>query len=126
MAAATIISKGQITIPVRVRAALGVEAGDRLEFVELKKGQFAIVPATRSLKEIKGMFRDRRSKPVIHRGNGFGDRPARIRIPMIGLDTNVIVRYLTHDDPIQTSAAVKDAQLAHTRRTRIPFAHCHR
>lgn len=26
---------------------------------------------------------------------------------MIGLDTNVIVRYLTHDDPIQTSAAVK-------------------
>ncbi|MFZ1138591.1 MAG: AbrB/MazE/SpoVT family DNA-binding domain-containing protein [Candidatus Sulfotelmatobacter sp.] len=64
MAAATIISKGQITITVRVRAALGVEAGDRLEFVELKKGQFAIVPATRSLKEIKGMFRDRRSKPV--------------------------------------------------------------
>jgi predicted nucleic-acid-binding protein len=26
---------------------------------------------------------------------------------MIGLDTNVVVRYLTHDDPIQTAAAVK-------------------
>ncbi|MGA2856584.1 MAG: type II toxin-antitoxin system VapC family toxin [Candidatus Sulfotelmatobacter sp.] len=26
---------------------------------------------------------------------------------MIGLDTNVIVRYLTHDDPAQTAAAVK-------------------
>lgn len=26
---------------------------------------------------------------------------------MIGLDTNVIVRYLTHDDPVQTPAAVK-------------------
>ncbi|MGO9084212.1 MAG: PIN domain-containing protein [Candidatus Sulfotelmatobacter sp.] len=26
---------------------------------------------------------------------------------MIGLDTNVIVRYLTHDDPAQTTAAVK-------------------
>jgi predicted nucleic-acid-binding protein len=26
---------------------------------------------------------------------------------MIGLDTNVIVRYLTHDDPTQTAAAVK-------------------
>lgn len=64
MAAATITSKGQITIPVRVRAALGVEPGDRLEFVELQKGQFAIVAATRSLKEIKGMFRGRRSKPV--------------------------------------------------------------
>lgn len=64
MAAATITSKGQITIPVRVRAALGVEPGDRLEFVELKKGQFAIVAATRSLKELKGMFQGRRSKPV--------------------------------------------------------------
>ncbi len=26
---------------------------------------------------------------------------------MIGLDTNVVIRYLTHDDPIQTAAAVR-------------------
>ena len=26
---------------------------------------------------------------------------------MIGLDTNIVVRYLTHDDPAQASAAVK-------------------
>ncbi len=26
---------------------------------------------------------------------------------MIGLDTNVVVRYLTHDDPVQTAAATK-------------------
>jgi predicted nucleic-acid-binding protein len=26
---------------------------------------------------------------------------------MIGLDTNVLVRYLTHDDPKQTAAAIK-------------------
>jgi predicted nucleic-acid-binding protein len=26
---------------------------------------------------------------------------------VIGLDTNVVVRYLTHDDPAQTAAAVK-------------------
>jgi len=26
---------------------------------------------------------------------------------MIGLDTNIVVRYLTHDDPAQTAAAVK-------------------
>jgi len=26
---------------------------------------------------------------------------------MIGLDTNVLVRYVTHDDPVQTAAAVK-------------------
>jgi len=64
MAAATLTSKGQITIPVQVRAALGVQAGDRLEFVELKKGQFVIMPANRSLKELKGMFQGRRKKPV--------------------------------------------------------------
>lgn len=26
---------------------------------------------------------------------------------MIGLDTNILVRFLTHDDPVQTPAAVK-------------------
>ncbi len=26
---------------------------------------------------------------------------------MIGLDTNVVVRYLTHDDPVQTTAAMR-------------------
>ncbi len=60
MATATITSKGQITIPVRVRAALGVDSGDRIEFVELEKGQFAIIPATRSLQELNGLFKGRR------------------------------------------------------------------
>ncbi len=64
MAAATITSKGQITIPVRVRTALGVDAGDRIEFVEVGKGEFNIVAATHSVKELKGLFRGRRRKPV--------------------------------------------------------------
>lgn len=64
MADAKITSKGQITIPVKVRVALGVEAGDRLEFVRQENGQFVIVPATRSVRELKGMLRVRRSKPV--------------------------------------------------------------
>lgn len=64
MAAATLTSKGQITIPSRVRDALGLEAGDRVEFVEQGKGQFAIVAATRSVQELKGLFRGKRSKPV--------------------------------------------------------------
>jgi AbrB family looped-hinge helix DNA binding protein len=64
MASATITSKGQITIPVRVREALGLDAGDRIEFVEIDKGKFAIVPGTRSIRELEGMFQDRRRKPV--------------------------------------------------------------
>ena len=57
-------SKGQVTIPRPVRAALGLDSGDRIEFVELGKGQFAIVAATRSVQELKGLFRGKRSKPV--------------------------------------------------------------
>ncbi len=64
MAAATITSKGQITIPAQVRAALGVDAGDRIEFVEVGKGEFNIVAATRSVKELNGLFHRKGRKPV--------------------------------------------------------------
>jgi antitoxin PrlF len=64
MATATITSKGQITIPVQVRNALGVDAGDRIEFVELEKGGFAIIPATRSIRELEGRYYEKRRKPV--------------------------------------------------------------
>jgi antitoxin PrlF len=64
MATATVTSKGQITIPAQVRNALGLEAGDRVEFVEQDKGQFAIVAATRSVQELKGRFQGKRSKAV--------------------------------------------------------------
>lgn len=64
MAAATLTSKGQITIPRKVRTALGIDAGDRVEFVEMDKGQFAMIAATRSVRELKGLFRGKRSRPV--------------------------------------------------------------
>jgi AbrB family looped-hinge helix DNA binding protein len=64
MSTATLTSKGQITIPAKVRAELGVSAGDRVEFIELGKGRFAIVPATKSIKELKGIFKGRRRKSV--------------------------------------------------------------
>jgi antitoxin PrlF len=64
LATATMTSKGQVTIPKPVRAALGIDTGDRIEFVEVEKGQFAIVAATRSVQELNGLFRGRRSKPV--------------------------------------------------------------
>jgi antitoxin PrlF len=64
MAAATITSKGQITIPARVRVALGVDAGDRIEFVEVAKGEFNIVAATRSVRELNGMLYRKGRKAV--------------------------------------------------------------
>ena len=63
MSAATLTSKGQITIPSAVRSALGLRTGDRIEFVELAQGQFSIIPATKSVKALKGMV-GKPAKPV--------------------------------------------------------------
>lgn len=63
MTAATVTSKGQITIPVEVRQALHIETGDRVEFVQVEPGRFEIVAATRSVTELKGLFGKGR-KPV--------------------------------------------------------------
>ena len=57
MVTATVTSKGQITIPASVRAALALDAGSRVEFVELPTGQYAIVAATDSVQSLKGMLR---------------------------------------------------------------------
>ena len=56
MTTATVTSKGQITIPASVRQALQVEAGDRVEFVEVEPGRFEFFAATRSVTALKGMF----------------------------------------------------------------------
>ena len=56
MTSATVTSKGQITIPARIREALHVSAGDRVEFVEVEPGRFEVIAATRSVTDLKGMF----------------------------------------------------------------------
>ena len=57
MSTATITSKGQITIPAIVRNTLGVEAGDRVEFIEVEPGRFELVAATQSVTALKGLVR---------------------------------------------------------------------
>jgi AbrB family looped-hinge helix DNA binding protein len=56
-------SKGQVTIPLRVRTALGLETGDRIEFMETDKGQYTIIAATKSVRSLKGVI-PKMSKPV--------------------------------------------------------------
>lgn len=63
MATAIVTSKGQITIPKAVREALGVETGDRVEFVEVEKGVYSVVAATRDIRDLKGMIA-KPAKPV--------------------------------------------------------------
>ena len=56
MTTATLTSKGQITVPVEVRRALQVESGDKIEFIQIEPGRFELMAATRSVRELKGMF----------------------------------------------------------------------
>jgi antitoxin PrlF len=63
MATSTITSKGQITIPASVRAALGISTGDRVEFVQVESGRFELLAATLPISALKGMVK-KPSKPV--------------------------------------------------------------
>ena len=63
VATATLTSKGQITIPLKVRRKLGLDAGDRVEFVELAPGEFALKAVTEDVRSLKGMIR-RPASPI--------------------------------------------------------------
>lgn len=63
MTTAVVTSKGQITIPKTVRDGLGVDTGDRVEFVEREKGVYTVVAATRDVRELKGLI-PKPAKPV--------------------------------------------------------------
>ena len=63
MPTSTVTSKGQITIPAQVRAALGLETGSRVEFVEVEKGQYLMLAASEAVQSLKGMLR-KPPKPV--------------------------------------------------------------
>jgi antitoxin PrlF len=56
MPTATVTSKGQITIPQRIRERLGLEAGDRLEFVVQADDSVLMVPATTRLADLEGIL----------------------------------------------------------------------
>jgi AbrB family looped-hinge helix DNA binding protein len=56
MTTAVVTSKGQITIPASVRNDLKVDAGDRVEFVQVGPGRYEFVAATSDVRALKGMF----------------------------------------------------------------------
>lgn len=55
MSTATITGKGQVTIPASVRKRLGVQPGDRVDFVEMENGVFQLVAASRDIRSLKGV-----------------------------------------------------------------------
>lgn len=55
MSTATLTSKGQVTIPAVVRSGLGVETGDRIEFLEIAPGRYEVIAATLPVTALKGL-----------------------------------------------------------------------
>jgi len=56
---ATLTSKGQVTVPASVRAAMGVKSGDKLHFTPTDKEGYLVTPLRRGeLLELAGAFAD--------------------------------------------------------------------
>jgi antitoxin PrlF len=52
-----ITSKGQTTLPIEVRAALGVSAGDRIEYVTEVDGRIIVRKVKSGLESLIGMIK---------------------------------------------------------------------
>ncbi len=55
MSSSTVTSKGQITIPVEVRRALGLRPGTRVAFVRNESGSFELRLDAHSVRVLKGI-----------------------------------------------------------------------
>ena len=69
MPTATVPSKGQITIPVQVRKALGLKPGVRIDFYEIEDGEYAFRPKNRSIMEMEGCLPKLDHVPTIEEMN---------------------------------------------------------
>ncbi|HSD65222.1 MAG TPA: AbrB/MazE/SpoVT family DNA-binding domain-containing protein [Vicinamibacteria bacterium] len=56
MAAATVTSKGQVTLPVEARRRLGIRAGTRLEFIVKDDDRLEVVLVGDSIRDLKGLL----------------------------------------------------------------------
>lgn len=55
MSTATLTSKGQLTLPKDVRDALGLKAGDKVEFQQVN-GEFIVRPRNRDARDLAGIL----------------------------------------------------------------------
>jgi antitoxin PrlF len=60
---AKVTSKGQVTLPVELRDRLGIEAGDRVVFVEQADGTFALRVRSGTLASLRGILHGKVEAP---------------------------------------------------------------
>jgi AbrB family looped-hinge helix DNA binding protein len=54
---AKVTSKGQITLPAKLRAELGLKPGDRVDFHRTRDGRMEMTANTRTLKDLRGIIK---------------------------------------------------------------------
>jgi AbrB family looped-hinge helix DNA binding protein len=64
MPSTTVTSKGQVTIPKRIREFLRVKSGDRIDFDIDARGEVIVRPAGTDLKALKGLLQRPGRRPV--------------------------------------------------------------
>ncbi len=56
MSTATMTTKGQVTIPKKIREALSLKAGDKIEIIVTENKEAIIRPISKSVEEVFGML----------------------------------------------------------------------
>jgi AbrB family looped-hinge helix DNA binding protein len=101
MATSTVSTKGQIVIPAAVRHDFGLEAGSRVEFLKFPG---RVSPEAGDGLDLGPRGHSRQAAEADLGGDDAPGRPAPGQ-GMIGLDTNVLGRYLAQDDARQSAIA---------------------
>lgn len=82
MVISTMTSKGQTTIPAKIRDFLSLHAGDKLEFIIWEDGKVMLIPAKSDISELEGFLPrpkkavslDGIKKAIKKRGSELGNR----------------------------------------------------
>jgi AbrB family looped-hinge helix DNA binding protein len=61
---AKLTSKGQLTLPARLREALSLKPGDKVVFVEDEQGRVLLEARTHTLADLQGIVRVREPAPI--------------------------------------------------------------
>jgi AbrB family looped-hinge helix DNA binding protein len=85
MPAATVTSKGQITIPVEVRRGLKLEPGTQIDFYQDNEGRFVLSPRTGSIRDLEGCVPKLDYVPTVEELNeAVGDAVAESYLKSVG------------------------------------------
>jgi AbrB family looped-hinge helix DNA binding protein len=81
MPAATLTSKGQITLPKAIRELLRLDTGDTVEFVVAESGEVQVRAGHYDVRDLRGLLRKPGRKPVSLEAMDEAIRQARPRRP---------------------------------------------